>query len=70
MTLLHLLERSRPADRGALFDRLAALAPPPPDVTREGIISRDLGMIHRWRSALGLAGYKKWWLQWRDALPR
>ena len=72
MTLLHLLERSRgyPEWRGPLFDRLAELAPPPPGVTREGILAYDRRMLSAWRDSLGLGGVKRWWVNWRDALPR
>ena len=68
MTLLHLLERATPAQRPQLFEVLARLAPPPPGVTREGVLARDLKMLDAWRRSLGLGGVKKWWLHWRDAL--
>ena len=45
ISLWHLLQRVDPALRGKVFDRLAALVPPPPGVTRRGAIalrSRDL----------------------------
>ena len=70
MTLLHLLERAPRDDRGRLFDRLVQLAPPPAGVTRDGILDRDESMIDSWRNSRGLGGAKKWWLHWRDALPR
>ena len=70
MTLLHLLERAEEGDRAPLFDRLSVLAPPPAGVTRAGILRRDLKMLDSWRRALGLGGVKKWWVYWRDALPR
>lgn len=69
MTLQHILERARREHRGPLFDRLARLAPPPSGVTREGVVEGNETMIDAWRNALGLGGVKKWWLQWRDALP-
>lgn len=69
MTVLHLLERARREHRGPLFDRLSQLAPPPSGVTRDGVLDRDLRMINAWREKLGLGGVKKWWMQWRDALP-
>jgi hypothetical protein len=43
--LWHLLQRVDSSQRGAVYDRLAALVPPPPGVTRRGAIalhSRDL----------------------------
>jgi FecR protein len=69
MTLEHMLERARREHRGPLFDRLAQFAPPPRGVTREGVVEGNDSMIYAWREALGLGGVKKWWLQWRDALP-
>lgn len=67
MTLLHLLEHSEPSLRGPLFDRLTQLAPPPPGVTREHALTRNLERINAYREALGLGGVKKWWIHWRDA---
>ena len=69
MTLLHILERAgTPAQRAAVYDRLAVLSPPPTGVTREGVMSDDWGMYNAWRDSLGVGGIKKWWLNWRDAL--
>jgi hypothetical protein len=68
MTLLHLLQHSRPEDRGMLFDALSALASPPAGVTRAGVLKRDLRMLDAWRRSLGLSGVKQWWVNWRDAL--
>jgi hypothetical protein len=45
LSLWHLLQRVDPSLRGVVYDRLAALVPPPPGVTRRGAIqlqSRDL----------------------------
>ena len=45
ISLWHLLQRVDSTLRGAVYDRLAALVPPPPGVTRRGAIglqSRDL----------------------------
>lgn len=52
LTLWHLLPRVESADRAAVYERLAALAPPPPDVTRTGILSLDGDMLTRWRDEL------------------
>jgi hypothetical protein len=68
MTLLHLLERAPRPERAPLFDALSRLAPPPPGVTREGVLDRDEDMLDQWRHSLGLGGVKRWWLYWRDAL--
>ena len=68
MTLVHLLERAPRAERAPLYDALARLAPPPPGVTREGVLHRDLQMLDDWRRSMGLGGVKRWWVYWRDAL--
>jgi hypothetical protein len=52
LTLWHLLFRVAPADRGRVYDRLAALAPPPPGVTRAGVLRPDTGTLDRWREDL------------------
>lgn len=69
MSIQHILERAPRRQRGPLFDHLARIAPPPPGVTREGILDRDMKMLGAWREHMGLGGVKRWWLQWRDALP-
>src|SRR5262249_37630582 len=61
VTLWHLLSRVDPrTERTRVFDRLAALVPPPPDVTREGIASGRRDMLDRWWERLGL-GNADWW---------
>lgn len=67
LTLLHLLEKAPPGDRSLIYDRLADLTPPPAGVTREGILRRDADMLRNWRSSLGIAGARSWWLNWKDA---
>jgi hypothetical protein len=67
ITLLSLLQRAD-SDRGALYDRIAQLDPPPPGVTKQGIINRDPGMIETWSQTLHLPGVKTWWLDWHDGL--
>lgn len=57
VTLWHLLARAPTAARGAVFDKLAALQPPPADVTREGIVAGDPAMRDRWALDLGLLAY-------------
>jgi hypothetical protein len=39
VSLWHLLQRVEPSLRGAVYDRLAALVPPPPGVTRQGAVA-------------------------------
>ncbi|HEY6808279.1 MAG TPA: FecR domain-containing protein, partial [Gemmatimonadales bacterium] len=48
LTLWHLLARAPAELRGRVYDRLAALAPPPPGVTREGILRLDAKMLDAW----------------------
>lgn len=59
-TLWHLLTRSDPAEEPRVFDKLAALVPPPPGVTRAGILRGDRRMLDRWWDQLGL-GDTGWW---------
>lgn len=60
LTLLTLLSRVGVDDRGRVFDRLAALLPPPAGVTRQGILQRDHEMIDLWWTRLGIAPPAKW----------
>lgn len=53
-TLWHLLARTQGSQRGAVFDLLAKYAPPPPSVTREGILAGSPAMLRAWASELGL----------------
>jgi hypothetical protein len=69
MSLLALLDQKDIRQRDEIYDRLAKLAPPPSGVTRDGIVHHDERMLDAWRRSLGLGGVKRWWLQWRDALP-
>lgn len=52
LTLWHLLLRVDDEDRSRIYDRMAALAPPPSGVTREGVLSLDQKMLDAWRDAL------------------
>ncbi len=54
VTLWHLLSRAPAAQRGAVFDRLAAFSPPPGAVTRGGILAGDAMMRRAWADELGL----------------
>ena len=49
LTLWHLLSRSDSPLRERLYDRFAALVPPPPEVTRAGVLAGDERMLERWR---------------------
>ncbi len=56
LTLWHLLTRLPADTRGPLFDRLVGLAPPPPGVTRESVLSLDRTALQRWHDALPYPG--------------
>ena len=60
LTLWHLLSRADDADRFAVFDRLAALVPPPAGVTREGIQRLDRATLDAWWNALDLGDIGLW----------
>ncbi|MFN0085815.1 MAG: FecR domain-containing protein [Blastocatellia bacterium] len=68
LTLWHLLARGDPAQRGAIFDRLAKLIPPPPNATREGVLRGDRTMLDAWWERLGL-GDAEWWRTWKGPMP-
>jgi FecR protein len=69
LTLWHLLSRV-PAGylRAQVYDRLATLVPPPPGVTREGILSLDPQMLDLYWNALDLGDISLWryWEQSSD----
>jgi len=60
LTLWHLLTRVSEADRPRVYDRLAALAPPPTGVTREGILRLDRQMLDSWWNSLGYGDVGLW----------
>jgi hypothetical protein len=64
LTLWHLLLRSANHGRERVFDRMAALVPPPPGVTREGVLLGDRSMLDQWWDQLGLENMK-WWQLWK-----
>jgi ferric-dicitrate binding protein FerR (iron transport regulator) len=72
MTLLHILERAPLEQRPEVFYRTGQLARPPEGVTLEGVLRPDRrgSAVEAWRRSIGLGGYKRWWVNWRDALPR
>jgi anti-sigma factor ChrR (cupin superfamily) len=47
-TLVHLLERVDRQQRGAIYDRAAALTPVPAGITREGALAGNREMLRRW----------------------
>ena len=52
LTLWHLLSRVDPSDRERVYDRIAALAPPPVRVSRDQILALDADALRRWREEL------------------
>ena len=60
LTVWHLLSRVADADRPAVYDRLASLAPPPSGVTREGILQLDRPMLDLWWNSLGFGDIYLW----------
>lgn len=76
LTLWHLLSRLEGADRVLVYERLAALSPPPTDVTREGILQLDSEMLKAWKGALEStwsndSGLRKAWIKiWTGALGK
>jgi hypothetical protein len=60
LTLWHLLARVNDAERPRVYDRLAVLLPPPPHVTRAGILSLDQEMLDLWWNELGLGDASLW----------
>jgi hypothetical protein len=68
VTLWHLLSRVDESQRDRVFDRLAAFAPPPVGVTRDGIRAGGKNakdMLDKWWDALGL-GTASWWRTWKQ----
>jgi len=66
LTLWHLLSRVSDADRPSVYDRLAMLAPPPGDVTRDGILRLDRPMLDTWWSSFGFGDIHLWRTYERD----
>jgi hypothetical protein len=60
LTLWHLLSRVSDPDRPGVYDRLAALAPPPAGVTRQGILGLDRSMLDAWWNSLGFGDISLW----------
>jgi hypothetical protein len=65
LTLWHLLSRGTPEERGRVYDRMAALVPPPPGATREAILRGDRGPRDEWWEKLGLDS-ASWWRLWKS----
>jgi len=60
LSLWNLLPRVSGEDRSLVYDRLANLVPPPPGVTREGVLQLNQQMLDAWKEQLEY--------RWGDAL--
>jgi hypothetical protein len=60
LTLWHLLSRVTNLERAAVYDRFAALVPPPPNVTRDAILRLDRTALDSWWNALDLGDVSLW----------
>ena len=49
LSLWHLLSSTEGPARERVYERLAALVPPPAGVTREGVLALEERMLDRWR---------------------
>src|SRR6266446_9759986 len=73
LTLWHLLSRVSDVERPGVYDRLAAIAPPPAGVTREGILRLDRQMLDDWWNSLGFGDVFVWRTfehNWSDPPPK
>lgn len=52
LSLWHLLSRVDESDRSIVYDRMAALAPPPNGVTRAGVLQLNEPMLQLWKDKL------------------
>jgi hypothetical protein len=60
LTLWHLLSRTTGRNRELVYDRFAALVPPPPGVTRDGVLQLQSPMLDAWWNALDLGDISVW----------
>ena len=60
LTLWHLLARGTPEERARVYERLAALLPPPQGVTRAAILAGDREALDRWWDSIGVST-GSWW---------
>ncbi|MFN2513207.1 MAG: FecR domain-containing protein [Pyrinomonadaceae bacterium] len=76
LTLWHLLSRLEGPDRALVYERLVAFGPPPPGVTRDGVMQLDDEMLKAWKAGLEStwsndSGLKKAWIKvWTGALGK
>ena len=52
LSLWHLLSRVAPGEREAVYERIAALAPPPAGVTKDAALRLDPEALNKWKEEL------------------
>ena len=60
LTLWHMLTRGTPEERAQVYDRLAALSPPPDGVTRAAVLAGNRAALDRWWDSIGV-NTGSWW---------
>jgi FecR protein len=60
LTLWHLLSRVNESERSRVYDRLDLLVPPPPHVTRAGVLHLDREMLDLWWNEFDLGDMSLW----------
>lgn len=60
LTLWHLLSRTSSTERARVYARLAELAPPPTDVSREAVLAGDREALDAWWTSLDIEGTTFW----------
>jgi hypothetical protein len=70
LTLWHLLSRTDGKNRELVYDRFAALVPPPPGVTRDGILRLQTEMLDSWWNALDLGDISIWRFWEQSSSPK
>jgi predicted anti-sigma-YlaC factor YlaD len=68
LTLWHLLARADGDDRLRVYNRLAELIPPPPQVTPDAVMRVDRAALDLWWEKLEL-GSAEWWRIWEGPVP-
>lgn len=67
ITLLGLIRRVDPSERGAIFDKLRQFVPPPPYLTRDDVIQgTNLHGLDKWWENFGFGKSKSWLFDWND----
>jgi Putative zinc-finger len=69
ITLWHLITQVAASQRETVYDRLAALVPPPPGVTRGGILEGNSKMLDAWWDVFG-PEQSSWLRFWRESKSR